>query len=47
MTEPAAVGYLGIAAMVTAACAVVFLVAAAVSAALDVFDPPTERDVQR
>ncbi|MFD9282766.1 hypothetical protein ACFWD7_36830 [Streptomyces mirabilis] len=47
MTEPAAVGYLGIAAMVTAACAVVFLVAAVASAVLDKHAPPTDKEVQR
>lgn len=47
MTEPAAVGCLGIAAMVTAAFAVVFLVAAAVSAVLDKYDPPTDKEVQQ
>jgi hypothetical protein len=35
VTEPAAVGYLGIAAMVSAACAVVFLAAAVVSVLVD------------
>lgn len=47
MTEPAAVGYLGIAAMVAAACAVAFLVAAVVSAVLDKYAPPAEKEVQR
>ncbi|WP_405991072.1 hypothetical protein [Streptomyces sp. NBC_00986] len=47
MTEPAAVGYLGIAAMVAAACAVVFLVAAVASAVLDKYAPPIEKEAQR
>jgi hypothetical protein len=47
MTEPAAVGYLGIAAMVTTVLAAVFLVAAVVSAVLDKCAPPTDKEVQR
>jgi hypothetical protein len=43
MTEPAAVGYLGVAAMVTAVCAAVCLVAAAISAAIDRRPVPTDR----
>ncbi|WP_330349735.1 hypothetical protein [Streptomyces sp. NBC_00582] len=35
MTEPAAVGYLGVAAMVAAVCALVFLAAAVMSALID------------
>ncbi|MFB7594320.1 hypothetical protein [Streptomyces sp. NPDC056160] len=47
MTEPALVGHLGIAAMVTAAVAAVCLVAAAVSAVLDKYAPPTDKELQR
>lgn len=42
MTEPAAVGYLGVAAMVAAGCAVVCLAAAVLSALIDRHAP--ERD---
>ena len=47
MTEPALVGHLGIAAMVTAVFAAVCLVAAVASAVLDKYAPPADKEVQR
>ncbi|MFF3190522.1 hypothetical protein [Streptomyces misionensis] len=43
MTEPAAVGYLGVAALVAAVCVVICLVAAAVTAVVDRRTPAEDR----